>query len=186
MTKIKSDETLSGLKDNNVYLFMDDFTNDSVSPVIEFILEKNLLPPNKRPKHLTLMICSPGGETPSAYALIDIMHGSAIPIHTLGLGQIASCGILTFMSGAKGHRLITPNTSILSHQWSWGHGGKSHELMAVQKEYENSNQRMLAHYKRCTGLDEKTIKKLLLPAHDVWLSAEEAVEYGIADAIKEV
>ena len=122
----------------------------------------------------------------AAFALIDIMNGSSIPIHTLGIGQISSCGILTFMSGEKGHRILTPNTSILSHEWSWGTSGKSHELVAVQREFELTDKRMMDHYKRCTGLDEKTIKKVLLPAHDVWLSADEAVKYGIADKIKKV
>jgi len=40
-------------------------------------------------------------------------------------------------------------------------------------------------YKNCTGLDEKTIRKVLLPSQDIWLTAEEAVKYGIADSIKE-
>ena len=186
MPKGKLEEPETGLKENNIYLFMDEFTSESVAPVIEFILEKNLLPSNKKPKYLTLIINSPGGDMTAAFALIDIMNGSAIPIHTLGLGQISSCGILTFMSGAKGHRLLTPNTSILSHQWSWGTYGKSHELMAVKREFELTDDRMLKLYKKCTGLDEKTIKKVLLPANDVWLTAEEAVKYGIADKIKKV
>jgi ATP-dependent Clp protease protease subunit len=186
MVKSKIDDGPTGLKENNTYLFMNDFDAESVSPVIEFILEKNFLPASKRPKNLTLIICSPGGEMSAAFALIDIMNGSAIPIHTLGIGQISSCGILTFMSGTKGHRVLTPNTSILSHEWSWGTYGKSHELVAVQKEFELTDKRMLDHYKRCTGLDEKIIKKILLPAHDVWLTAEEAVKYGIADKIKKV
>jgi ATP-dependent Clp protease protease subunit len=186
MVKSKVDETVTGLKDNNTYLFMSEFDSESVAPLIEFILEKNFLPSSKRPKNLTLLICSPGGDMTAAFALIDIMHGSSIPIHTLGIGQISSCGILTFMSGAKGHRTLTPNTSILSHEWSWGNFGKRHELVAVQKEFELTDKRMMDHYKRCTGLDEKIIKKVLLPAHDVWLSAEEAVKYGIADKIKKV
>lgn len=186
MTKSESDEPKAGLKENNIYLFMDDFTSESVAPVIEFILEKNLLPAEKQPPHLTLIINSPGGDMTAAFALIDIMNGSTIPVHTLGIGQISSCGILTFMSGAKGHRLLTPNTSILSHQWSWGSNGKSHELVAITREFKLTDERMLIHYKRCTGLDEKTIKKVLLPAHDVWLTASEAVKYGIADKIKKV
>ena len=44
MTKSESDEPKAGLKENNIYLFMDNFTSESVAPVIEFILEKNLLP----------------------------------------------------------------------------------------------------------------------------------------------
>lgn len=182
----KSETEVKTLEDNNVYLFMADFNKEKVKPLIEFILKKNFLPDSKRPDYLTLMICSPGGEMDSAFALIDVMNGSAIPIYTIGLGQISSCGILTFMSGAKGHRILTPNTSILSHQWSWGAYGKEHELFARQKEFEETKQRMLAHYIRCTGLSEKEIKKHLLPAHDVWLSAQEAVKYGIADGIKKV
>ena len=186
MTKSKLDEPAPGLKENNIYLFMDDFNSESVAPVIELILEKNLLPAATRPKYLTLIINSPGGEMSAAFALIDIMNGSSITIHTLGIGQISSCGILTFMSGARGHRLLTPNTSVLSHQWSWGTYGKSHELLAITREFELTDERMLALYKKCTGLDEKTIKKVLLPAHDVWLTAQDAVKYGIADKIKKV
>src|SRR5574344_1834410 len=59
--------------------------------------------------HLTLIINSPGGDLNSAFAIIDCMKGSALPVHTIGLGLIASCGILTFMSGEKGHRILTPN-----------------------------------------------------------------------------
>lgn len=187
MSKSKLDDTeLRSLRDANTYLFMSDFTSESVAPVIEFILEKNLMPASRRPEFLTLIICSPGGEMTSAFALIDIMNGSSIPIHTLGIGQISSCGILTFMSGQKGNRVLTPNTSILSHQWSWGVYGKSHELVAVSREFELTDEKMLALYKRCTKLDEKTIKKVLLPPHDVWLTAHDAVKYGIADKIKKV
>jgi ATP-dependent Clp protease, protease subunit len=171
---------------NNIHLFMENFTSKSVKPVIEWILRKNLLPTSERPKHLTLMIDSPGGEMTSAFALIDIMKGSKIPIHTVGLGMIASCGILTFMAGEKGHRTVTQNTSILSHQYSWSSGGKEHELFARVREFELSTERMIAHYKACTGLTEKKIREILLPAEDVWLSAEEAVKHGIADKIKKV
>lgn len=184
---MKAPESETGdLNSNNIFLFMEDFESKTVKPVIEFILEKNLLPNPKRPKNLSLMICSPGGEMPAAFALIDVMRGSNIPVHTIGLGQISSCGVLTFMSGAKGHRVITPNTSILSHQWSWGAFGKEHELFARQKEFELTKERMMDLYKKCTGLSEKVIKEVLLPAHDVWLTAKEAVKYGIADAIREI
>jgi len=63
--------------------------------------------------------------------------------------------------------------------------GKEHELMARVKEFNNTHARIVEHYKRCTGLDEKSIKKYLLPAEDVWLTAKEAVKYGIADEIVE-
>lgn len=172
------------LEDADIYLFMEDFNAESVKPLIDFILRKNLLPTEHKPKYLTLIINSPGGELPSALALIDIMKGSSIPIHTIGLGMIASCGLLAFMSGAKGHRIITPNTNILSHQFSWANYGKEHELVASVKQIDLLSQRMLALYKECTGLSEAKIKEILLPEKDVWLSAKEAVKYKLADKIK--
>lgn len=169
--------------DAGMYYMADGFTSESTKPIIQWIIEKNLLPQKWRPKELTLIINSPGGDVHAAFALIDTMKGSAIPIKTVGLGLIASCGILTFMAGTKGHRVITSNTSILSHQYSWGSGGKEHELFARVREFELSTERMLEHYKKCTGLTEKTIREVLLPPHDVWLSAKEAVQYKIADKI---
>lgn len=172
--------------DAGIHYFADGFTYETTKPVVNWIIEKNLLPAKERPKELTLVINSPGGSVHAAFALIDVMKGSAIPIKTVGLGLIASCGILTFMSGKKGSRILTPNTSILSHQYSWGSGGKEHELFARVREFELSTERMLEHYKKCTGLKEKVIREVLLPPQDVWLSAKEAVKYGIADEIKAV
>ena len=169
--------------ESGMYYMSDAFHNESTKPIIQWIIEKNLLPSNLRPKELTLIINSPGGDVHTAFALIDTMKGSAIPIRTVGLGLIASCGILTFMAGTKGRRVITSNTSILSHQYSWGSGGKEHELFARVREFELSAERMLEHYKKCTGLSEKTIREILLPPHDVWLSAKEALQYKIADKI---
>ena len=169
-----------------IIYFAEQFTAETTKPVINTIIEKNLMPNSERPNEITLVINSPGGSVHSAFALIDTMKGSAIPIKTVGLGLIASCGILTFMAGTKGKRLITPNTSILSHQYSWGSQGKEHELFARVREYELSTERMIEHYKKCTGLKEKQIREVLLPPQDVWLSAEDAVKYGIADKVVSV
>ena len=166
-----------------IMYFSDGFDSNTTKPVIQTIIEKNLMPNSQRPNELTLVINSPGGQVHSAFALIDTMKGSAIPVKTVGLGMIASCGLLTFMSGTKGRRVITPNTSILSHQYSWGSGGKEHELFARVREFELSTARMLEHYKKCTGLSEKKVRDILLPPEDRWLSAKEAVKYGIADKI---
>jgi ATP-dependent Clp protease protease subunit len=172
--------------DAGMYYFHENFNNKSTAVVINWIIDENLKPKKQRKKELTLIINSPGGSVHSAFALIDTMKGSGIPVKTVGLGLIASCGILTFMAGKKGSRVITPNTSILSHQYSWGSSGKEHELFAQVREFELSTERMIAHYKKCTGLNEKKIREILLPPQDVWLSAEEAVKFGIADKVKEM
>ena len=100
--------------------------------------------------------------------------------------MIASAGLLIFISGTKGKRLLTPNTSILSHQFSWGSFGKEHELFAAVKEFDLTTKRMIKHYKKCTGLTDKDIRKYLLPPQDVWLSAPEARKLGICDNVKEM
>ena len=169
--------------ESGYYYTAENFTPETTKPIIIWIIENNLMPDSRRRKELTLIINSPGGEVHSAFALIDTMKGSAIPIKTIGIGMIASCGVLTFMAGAKGKRLLTPNTSILSHQYSWGSKGKEHELFARVREFELSTERMLTHYKKCTGMSEKKIREILLPPEDVWLSAKEAVKYGIADKV---
>ena len=176
--------TEAELYQGGIFLLMDDITPESCKDAVEFILKQNL--EKKKQKQLKFLICSNGGDVPNCFALIDVMKASAIPIHTVGLGVIASCGLLLFITGENGHRVLTPNTSILSHQFSWGSWGKEHELFAQVKEFELSTQRMIEHYKKCTGLDEEKIRKHLLPPEDVWLSAKEARKLGICDSVKTI
>ena len=188
MIQDKDDLTYSpgdDLKKSGIYTFMGEVDSDSMLPIIEWILHENYIVKKKK-KELILMICSRGGDMEEAFALIDVMRSSTIPIKTVGLGQIASCGLLIFLAGTKNRRVLTPNTSILSHQYSWGSDGKHHELFAITKEFGLAQQRMINHYQETTGLDEDTIKARLLPANDVWLSANEALELGICDHIAHV
>jgi len=179
-----SDENTGNLMaDKGMYLMMSSFSPETVKPIVEWIINENL--EKKKKPFLTLIICSPGGDVNACFALIDTMKGSSIPVKTVGVGMIASCGLLTFIAGEKGHRVLTPNTSILSHQYSWGSHGKEHELYGVVKEFELTSKRMVNHYKKCTGLNEKQIREKLLPATDVWLDAQEAKKLGICDTIKE-
>ena len=175
-------DNIPTLSDHGIMVLMGEIHAESVRPVVEWILYENYVK-KKKLKELLLMICSEGGELSTAFALIDVMRTSKIPIKTVGLGQIASCGLLIFLSGAVGRRVLTANTSIMSHQFSWGTEGKAHELFATMKEFELTQQRMVNLYKSATGLDEETIKTVLLPAQDVYLSAEEALSYGICDHI---
>ena len=165
------------------HVFMSDVTQESMKPLIDWIIAENFNQKDKK-RELTLGICSPGGDLNACFALVDVMKGSQIPIRTIGMGMIASCGLLMFISGEKGRRILTPNTSILSHQYSWGSYGKEHELFAQVKEYDLTTERIVNHYKKCTGLSEKDIRKYLLPPHDVWLSAKEAKKLGLCDSIK--
>jgi len=105
------------LQDQGIYVFMGDVDEESIKPVIEWILVENHVTKRKK-KELLLMICSGGGEIEPAFALIDVMKSSGVQIKTVGLGQIGSSALMIFLAGHKGRRVLTPNTSILSHQYS--------------------------------------------------------------------
>lgn len=173
-----------GREESDYYLLMDDITNESCRACIEWILTCNFA--EERPSQLTLIICSQGGDLLSCFALIDVIRGSSIPVATIGIGGVASAGTFLLMSGHKGMRILTPNTSVMSHQFNGGSLGKEHELFAIVKEFSLTSERIIGHYKKCTGLSEKVIKDKLLPSQDVYLTAEEAVEYGIVDIIKDL
>jgi ATP-dependent Clp protease, protease subunit len=169
------------LQRNGVFIFHKDFTNESCAEAITWIIESNLTPEPAFDR-LTLVINSPGGDLDSCWALIDTMQGSTLPVDTIGTGCVASCGILTLMAG--NHRIATPNTNLLSHQFSTGAYDKQHELMSSVGLWKTINDQMIAHYKNCTGLSLKTIKEKLLPPSDVWLTPKEAKKFHIIDEIK--
>lgn len=178
-------QSLSGNRDQqSFFLLMDDIENDTIRPCIEWIIDSNF---SEEPAEmLNLMICSSGGDLNAGFALIDVMRGSHIPVRTIGIGQIASAGLMIFMAGAEKNRILTPNTAILSHQYSWGSVGKQHELLAANKAFDLTSKMLMSHYKKFTNLDSDQINKILLPPHDVWLSPAEALEYGLCDEIKEL
>jgi ATP-dependent protease ClpP protease subunit len=112
-----------------------------------------------------------------------MITSSKIPVYTWGMGEISSGGLMIFMSGAKGYRSLAPNTHIMSHQWMGSFEGKSHELASAQQDFDLTTQRVLNHYNKCTNLDTNQIRKCLLPPHDAFLTAAQAVSMGIADRI---
>lgn len=182
MSKSSKDSSPShNLRDNGIHLLADDIEESSVKPVIEWILEENLRT-RKRQKRLQLIVSSRGGFITDCFALIDVMAGSKIPIDTIGLGCIASCGLTIFLYGER--RIVTPNTYVLSHQFSGGNYGKHHELVAGRKGEDWMHQRLLTIYAARTGLTEAQVKTKLMCESDVHIDAEEAVKLGIAHEIR--
>ncbi len=171
------------LQDKGIFLFSGEVDDPLCTSLIEYILNQNL---EGQHEFLTLIINSYGGYLTSGFSCIDVIHGSSIPIHTVGLGVIASMGLMLFITGKKGYRTLTPNTLIMSHQWSGGSYGKEHELIAAAKANTLISDMFLKHYKKHTGLSEKKIKDYLLPPSDVYLTAYEAKQLGICDEVKEL
>lgn len=165
-----------------IALLFGEINSDVAQGISEWILSENLS--ENPPEILTLMINSPGGDLAAGFAIIEVMNGSRIPVRTIVLGEACSAGLLIAMSGSKGLRIVTPTCSIMSHHFSGGASGEYHSLLNIQKEYKFTDRRIVDQYIRCTCLDEKTIRKKLIPNKDVYLSPQEALELGLFDEIR--
>jgi ATP-dependent Clp protease protease subunit len=169
------------MRENGVLFLTDNFDKETVSPLVKAITEYNLMPEELQPEKITLMINSPGGRVDSCLMLIDTMKMSSIPVNTFCTGLAASCGILTLMAGE--HRMASTTAQIMSHQYAAGSSGKEHELYGRIKSFEHTSNWMETHYKHCTGLSIRKIRKTLLCPTDVWMDAEEALSYNIIDQV---
>src|SRR5713101_3051077 len=95
------------LAEHGIFLLTGDVEDAKCEDAIRFILEANL---NSRHEYLTLIVNSPGGYVNAGFSLIDVMNGSKLEIRTVGLGILASMGLLIFIAGKTGKRALTPNT----------------------------------------------------------------------------
>ena len=166
------------LLENSVHFLTGEITEENVNECIKWLIYENL---EVKEKVLTLYVNSSGGDLYQAFALIDIMRNSKHVVRTVGIGSVMSAAFLIFASGDHGERHIAANTGIMCHQFSGGADAKFHDLKAEMKENEMLNKKMVDILKNATGLAPSRIKTKLLPASDVYLTAQEAIELGIAD-----
>jgi len=172
------DRINAGLLENHIAFLYGDIDEDTVMNIIYWITYENLKPGNQP---LTLYINSNGGSLQDAFALIEVMKKSKKPIRTIGIGSVVSAAFMIFAAGTKGERMISKTASVMCHQFSDGYSGKYHDIKAVAKENELVNERMVNLLKEFTGLETRTIKSKLLPPSDVWFTADELLELGVAD-----
>lgn len=170
----------SRLLSNSIHFLTGEIEEDNISKCAKWIVFENL---NPEPRVLTLYINSPGGDLYQAFGLIDIIKRSKYPIIIIGFGCVMSGAFLILCAGSKGRRLIAPNTGIMCHQYSDTPDGKYHDLKAHMEEGNRCNERMMNILMEATGLPRSKIKSLLLKETDVYLTAQEAVDLGIADYI---
>jgi ATP-dependent Clp protease protease subunit len=168
------------LLDNSIHFLTGEINEESVAECIKWIVYENL---ESKEKVLTLYVNSTGGDLYQAFALIDIMQSSNHSVRTIAVGSIMSAAFLIFTAGTKGERYIAANTGIMCHQFSGSADAKYHDLKAEMKENELLNQKMVNILKDATGLTPSKIKAKLLPASDVYLTAQEALDLGIADQL---
>jgi ATP-dependent Clp protease protease subunit len=167
-----------------VHFLIGEIDEDNINEAIKWLAYENI--DAKDDRVLTLYINSQGGDLYEALGLIDMMQNSRLPIRTIGYGSVMSAAFLILASGAPGERYVTKNCGIMCHQMSMSEEmGKYHDIKATRKETDRLNQAMYDILKETTGLDGRIIKTKLLPAHDVYMTAEEMIDYGAVDHILE-
>jgi ATP-dependent Clp protease protease subunit len=176
-----SDRIDVSLLNAHTHFLVGEIEEENINNCIKWLVYENL--DVHRPKILTLYINSTGGDLYQAFALIDIIGRSNHTVRTIGIGSIMSAAFLIFASGSKGERYIAPNTGIMCHQFTEGIDAKYHDIKAQMKESEYCNQRMLEILKQASGMAPSRIKSKLLPASDVYLTANELVDLGLADQV---
>ena len=132
-------------------------------------------------KPIKLYINSPGGSVYDGLAIIDTMNYVEPLVETIGIGLQASMGAMLLSSGAKGHRFCLENSRIMIHQPSSGTEGKITDQEIMLKEGIFLKKRLAEIFARNTGKDLKTVEKDM--DRDHWMSADEALNYGIIDKI---
>lgn len=134
-------------------------------------------------KDISFYINSPGGSVTAGLAIYDTMQHINAPVQTICMGQAASMGAVLLAGGACGKRLALPSSRILIHQPWGGVQGQAVDI-GIQAREILRLKKLLIHYMALdTGKDEESIAADF--ERDFYMSAEEAVSYGIIDSILE-
>jgi ATP-dependent Clp protease protease subunit len=167
--------------DDYNHFFTGNVDGESIEKAIRWIMMGAQNPSSKHP--MKLYVNSDGGNLTDAFALMDVMRTTPVPIATVGMGNLMSSAFMIFAAGTKGKRAIAKNTSIMIHQFNHEYMGKYHDMKAYAEEIDRINYRMVAELSRTSGLSESVVGTKLLRPSDVWLTAEQLVELGFADII---
>lgn len=132
-----------------------------------------------------IMISTPGGSADDMFAIYDIMRvvREKCDIVTFGIGKVMSAGVLLLAAGTKGQRKIGKHCRVMIHSVVAGSAGSFHNLENEMSEIRNTQDAYIKALAKETKMTPSKIRKLVGRKVNVYLSAEEAVELGIADII---
>ncbi len=126
---------------------------------------------------ITMLISSPGGHVESGDAIFDLIRFVRAPVTTVGSGWVASAGAHIFLAPPKERRLCLPNTRFMIHQPAGGAGGQATDIAIQAKEIIKARERLARVVSTQTG---QTYEKVAADMErDYWMSADEAIAYGI-------
>ena len=136
---------------------------------------------------ITMYINSPGGSVIDGLAIYDTMQFIKPDVRTIVVGMAASMGSILLSGGAKGKRAALPNAEVMIHQPSGGSKGMASDMEIAWKHMERCKEKLTKYLVKNSGRDPENpddYNKVLADMdRDYWMSAEEALEYGLIDKI---
>lgn len=157
--------------------------DDAVASVV--IAEMLFLESQDDEKDISLYINSPGGSVTAGMAIYDTMNVIKCDVSTICMGIAASMGAFLLSSGAKGKRIVLPNSEVMIHQplISGGLGGQQTDIMIAAKNLEKTREKLEKIIAENCGKTYEEINKAC--ERDNYMSAEEALNFGLVDKILE-
>lgn len=134
-------------------------------------------------RDIYLYINSPGGEVTSGLAIYDTMQYVKPTINTICIGQAASMGALLMTAGTEDHRYALANSRFMVHQPLGGAQGQATDVEIRTEELLRIKTRIIEIFSRHTGRDDEQVEEDI--ERDYFMSADEAVEYGLVDEVLE-
>ena len=168
------------LKDRIIFLG-EDVNSTTASLVIAQLLFLESEDPDRE---ISLYINSPGGSITDGMGIVDTMNYIKCPVSTICVGLAASFGAVLLANGEKGKRFATPNAEILIHQPLIGGNGIAGQTTEIKIQAEHmikTREKLNKLLSDKTGQSIETIERDT--ERDHWMTAEEALEYGLIDGI---
>jgi ATP-dependent Clp protease protease subunit len=160
-------------------VFLDGEINDLTADLV--VAQLLFLDGQDTDKDINLYINSPGGSVTAGLAIYDTMQYVKCNVQTICLGQAASMGALILTAGTTGKRMVLPSSRVLIHQPWGGAQGQARDIGIQSKEIIRLKRLTIEYFAKHTGKD---IKKIALDMErDFYMSAADAVAYGVADSI---
>ena len=174
----RSYDIYSRLLKDRIVLLCDEVNDATASLICAQLLFLESQDPDKE---ISMYINSPGGSVTAGMAIYDTMQFIASPVSTLCIGQAASMGAFLLAGGEKGLRYSLPNSRIMIHQPSSGYQGQITDLDIHVREGQRLKKLLNSILARNTG--STPAKITAATERDNFLSAEEALRFGIIDRI---
>ena len=162
-------------------IFLGDEVNDATASLV--IAQLLFLESEDPSKDISLYINSPGGSVTAGMGIYDTMRYIKCDVSTVCIGMAASMGAFLLAGGTKGKRMALPNAEVMIHQPSGGTQGQATEIQIAAEHILHTKKRLNSILAANTGKPYDVIAEDT--ERDNWMTAEQALEYGLIDSIVE-